>query len=133
VALGYSAFALAWMEKTELAIERAQRALRLNPFDNCISYMAIAIAKFQAKQYEEARDAARRAVDSNPGFSVPHILHAAALVRAGRIAEAKAAAQRARTLDPTFTTRRWSVTVGLVPAVFEPIADALREVGIPDE
>ncbi len=32
-ALGCSAVTLAWMGKTELAIERAQRALRLSPFD----------------------------------------------------------------------------------------------------
>ena len=33
--------------------------------------------------------------------------------------------------DPTFTTRNWSVTVGLAPEVFMPFADALHEAGVP--
>jgi TolB-like protein/Tfp pilus assembly protein PilF len=132
-ALANSSFAIAWMGRSDLAIERAQRALRLSPYDTAVPYMAIAIARFQAEQYEEARDAARRAVESNPKFSVPYVLHAVALARLGQIAEAKVAAQQARALDPTFTMRRWSATVGLVPAVFSPFADAWREMGMPEE
>jgi TolB-like protein/Tfp pilus assembly protein PilF len=132
VALGNSAFALAWMGETDRAIERARRALRVSPFDTLIAYLAIAIAQFHAKRYDEAREAARRAAESNPSFSVPHILLGVALVPLGRSAEAKAAAQRVLELDPGFTMRSWSVTVGVVPSVFEPFVKAWRKLGFVD-
>jgi TolB-like protein/Tfp pilus assembly protein PilF len=130
LALGVSAFTLAWMGKTEPAIERARRALRLSPFDTMLPHMAIALASFHLRRYEEARDAARRAVEANPGFSVPHILLAVALARLGRSADAKTEAERVLALDPTFTMGRWSVTVGHVADVFLPIADAWRDLGM---
>jgi adenylate cyclase len=132
-ALGCSAVILAWMGKTEVAIERAQTALRLSPFDamNYLPNNGLAIAYFHTKRYEEALDAARRAVEINPRFSVPHALLAAALVRLGRHEEARAAAQRVLALHPAFTVRGFLVTVGLSPAVFTPFADAWREAGLP--
>jgi TolB-like protein/Tfp pilus assembly protein PilF len=128
VALSNSAFVLAWMGKTEQAIERAHRALQLSPFETWNAYMAIAVAEFHAVRYGDAREAARRAVESNPDFSVPHVLLAVALVRLGCIEEARVEARRVLALDPTFTTRRWSVTVGVVDSVFDPFAEAWREI-----
>ena len=130
VALCNSAFVLAWMGNTELAIERAHRALRLSPLDTWNAYLAIAIAQFHAKQYDAALAAARRAVESNPKFSVPYILLAVALVRLGCLDDAKVQAQQVLALDPTFTIQRWFVTVGVCPAVFDPIAQAWREMGL---
>jgi TolB-like protein/tetratricopeptide (TPR) repeat protein len=134
-ALCCSSVALAWMGKAELAIERAQRALRLSPFDslNYLSYDALAISYMHTRRYEEARNAARGAVESNPGFSVPHALLAATLVRLGRDEEAAVAALRVLALDPTFTIRRFSITVGLVSAVFAPFAEAWRAAGLPED
>jgi hypothetical protein len=54
-------------------------------------------------------------------------------MRLDRRSEAIAEAQRVRELDPTFTIRNWSVTVGIVPEIFSLFADALRDAGIPDE
>jgi TolB-like protein/Tfp pilus assembly protein PilF len=133
-ALGCSAVALSWMGEPERAIERAQRALRLSPFDtlNYMAYDALSVAYFHAGRYEDACEAAQRAIESNPGFSVPHTLLAAAFVRLGRRAEANAAAHRALALNPTFTVSGYCVTVGHVPGVFESYATAWREAGIPD-
>jgi TolB-like protein len=128
VALGNSAVVYAWMGNPELAIERANRALRVSPFDTWIGYLAIAVAQFHSKNYNEAHEAARRAVEANPQFSVPHLLLAIALVRLGRLEEAKAAAQTVLALDPTLTMARWSVSVGIVDAVFKPFADAWSEI-----
>src|SRR6267378_144950 len=133
VALSNSAFVLAWMGNSETAIERAQRAIKLSPFDTSNSYLALAVAHFHSKNYENSRDAAQRAVEANPAFSVPRVLHCAALMRVDRRSEAIAEAQRVRELDPTFTIRNWSVTVGIVPEIFSLFADALRDAGIPDE
>jgi tetratricopeptide (TPR) repeat protein len=132
VALSASAFVLAWMGDSELVVERAQRALRLSPFDTLNSYLALAVAHFHAQRYEAARDASRRAVESNPLSSIPHVLLAVALVRLRRLDEARVAAQHAIALDPTFTMPRWSVTVGVAAEVFGPFAEAWREIEGPD-
>jgi hypothetical protein len=55
------------------------------------------------------------------------------LVRLGREEEANAEAQRVLSLDPTFSIRRFSVTVGIEPAVFTPLAEAWRSAGLPVE
>jgi adenylate cyclase len=122
------------MGKPELAIERAQRAVRLSPFDslNALSNNALAIAYFHTGRYEEARDAAGRAVECNPRYSIAHSLLAAALVRLGREKEAKLAAERALALDSTLSIHARSLMCGLEPTVFAPIAAAWREAGIPD-
>jgi TolB-like protein/Tfp pilus assembly protein PilF len=132
-ALGSSAFALAWMGQGELAIERALRALRHSPLDALNSHLALSVAHFHAGRYAEARKAARRAAESNPTFSVPQVLVAAALTRLGRDEEARIAARRARSLDPSFTIQRFSMAVGLVPAVFSTFAEAWRDAGLPDQ
>lgn len=134
-ALGCSAVALAWMGQAETAIDRAERALRLSPFDplNYMSYDALAVACFQRRRYEEACDAARHAIESNPHFSVPRILLAASLVRLGRLEDASIAAARALALDPMFTISGYRVTVGHVAELFDRFADAWRKAGIPDE
>src|SRR5882762_5575033 len=131
VALSNSAFVLAWMGNSEIAIERAQRAITLSPFDTSNSYLALAVAYFHIKNHEKSRYAAHRAVEANPTFSVPRVLHCAALMRVDRRSEAIAEAQRVRELDPTFTIHNWSVTVGIVPEIFSLFADALRAAGIP--
>ncbi|MDC8451219.1 MAG: hypothetical protein LV473_23145, partial [Nitrospira sp.] len=75
---------------------------------------------------------ARRAVESNPHFSVPYAYLSAALVRLGRLTEAKRAAQQLQIRDPGFTIRRFAATVGRVSAVFDSFAEAWRAAGLPD-
>jgi TolB-like protein len=132
VALGNSAFAYAWMGKTVLAIERARLALRLSPFDTLLPYLALAIAEYSDGRYREALDAARRAVESNPQFSVPRILLTVALVRLDRLDEARAEANQLLVLDPGFTMQAWAATVGKNPEVFERFADAWKKLGMLD-
>ena len=130
VALSNSAFVCAWMGNPELAMERANRALRLSPFDTWVANMAISVAQFHATRYEEARDAARRAIQANPNFSVPHILLAVALVRLGCLEEAKVEARTVLALDPTHTMPCWAVAIGKVEAIFKPFADAWAEIEV---
>lgn len=132
-ALSLSAIALAWMGKCELAIERAERAIRLSPFDsyNFRPHLALAIAHFQNERYEAAVDAARSAVDYSPSFSIARAILAGALWRLGRTAEASAVAREVLEREPTFTIRGFSLIVELEPAVFKPFVDAWRQVGLP--
>jgi len=132
-ALSLSAGTLAWMGKAELAIERAQRALRLCPFDfyNFRSHYALAIAHFSCQRYTDALDAARSALNANPRFSTARAVLAAALLRVGRMGEGKAAAQEVLESEPTFTIHALSLVAGLEPAVFKSFADTWRELGLP--
>jgi TolB-like protein/Tfp pilus assembly protein PilF len=132
-ALGNSAFHLAWMGKTDIAIERASRALRFSPLEPLLPYLALSVAHYIEGRYEEARSAARRAVEATPQFSVPCLLLSAACQRLGRTEEARAAANQAGSLDPTFTIRTISLSLGKVPEVFSAFADAWREAGLPDQ
>ena len=123
------------MGRSELAIERAERALRLSLFDfyNFRAHHALAIVHFCNQQYGDAVEAERSAVNANPRFSVAHAVLAAALLRAGRAAEAKAAARDVLEHEPTFTIRSLRIVAGeLNPAVFKPLAEAWREIGLPE-
>jgi len=133
-ALSLSAVTLAWMGKTELAIERAQRALRLSPFDslNFWPNIALALAYFHTQRYGDAADAARSAIESNPGFGILRAVLTAALMRLGRVEEAKAAARGVLECDPSWTIHGHRDIVGFEPTVFRPLADAWREVGLPE-
>jgi hypothetical protein len=71
-------------------------------------------------------------VELNPTFSVPYAYLAAALIGAGRVEEAKAAAQSVLRLDPSFTIGRYAVVVGVNPDVFSKFAEAWRAAGLPD-
>jgi TolB-like protein len=134
-ALNCSALVLSWMGQTELAIERAQRALRFSPFDflNYLAYNALSISYFHIGRYREAHEASGCSVQLNPRFSVSRAFLTAALVRLGRNDDAKAEAQRVLSLDPTFSVRRFSVTAGIEAAVYTPLADAWCEAGLPLE
>jgi TolB-like protein len=133
-ALSLSAIALAWMGKSALAIERARRAIRLSPFDtyNFRSHSALAIAYFYLRQYKNAVDAARDAINYNLTFSISRAVLAAALLRCGRAAEAKITAREVIECEPTFTIRGLSLGAEFEPAVFGPFADAWRELGLPE-
>ncbi len=130
IALATSAYVCAWMGEAELALERARHALQLSPFDTLIASLAIAVVEFHRERYREAHEAARRAVEANPQFSVSYILLAVVLVRLGRLDEARTVARRVMTLDPTFSMRAWAATNGKVPAVFDPFAEAWQDLDL---
>lgn len=132
-ALCSSALALSWMGTTDIAIDRATRALRLSPFDplNYLSYNALAICYLHTRQFDEARDVAARSVQLNPRFSVSRAFLVAALSRLGRADEAAGEVRRLLEIDPAFSIRRFSVTVDIEPAVFTPLAEAWQRAGLP--
>ncbi len=82
-------------------------------------------------RYEEAANAARRVVQSNPGFSVARCLLAAALAKLGRTEDAKAAAVRVLALQPSFSSSGICGAIGIAPARAEALTEAWREAGLP--
>jgi TolB-like protein len=132
-ALCSSALALSWMGTTEVAVDRATRALRLSPFDplNYLSYNALAISYLHTGQFADAREVAMRSVQLNPRFSVSRAFLVAALSRLGRLEEATDETRRLLDLDSTFSIQRFSVTVDIGSAVFLPLAEAWQRAGLP--
>ncbi len=132
-ALFFGSNALAYAGEAERAINWAQRALRISPFDrlNYTAYNGLAIAHFLRGSYDEAEHAARRAVQSNPSFSVSHSLLAAALARLERIEEAKAEALQVLALHPSFSAARFCAVAGIPVALAESLADAWSASGLP--
>ena len=134
-ALSCSALILAFKGEFEAAMERAQRALRLSPFDslNYLSYNALVVSHLCSARYEAAHEAGRRSVQLNPRFSVCHAFLAAALAALGRIDEARAEGQRVLTLEPTFTINRFLAVAGFEVAVFNQLSEAWRAAGLPTD
>jgi TolB-like protein/Tfp pilus assembly protein PilF len=132
-ALCSSALALSWMGTADVAVDRAERALRLSPFDplNYLSYNALAISYLHTRQFAQAYDVATRSVGLNPRFSVSRAFLTAALSRLGRLQEAASEARQLLAIDPGFSIRRFSVTVDIEPSVFAPIAEAWQQAGLP--
>ncbi len=132
-ALFFGSNALAYAGEAERAVEWAERALRISPFDrlNYTAYHALAIGHFLRGRYDEATHAARRAVQSIPNFSVSLGLLAAALAKLGRVEEAKAVALHMLALEPSFSAARLSAALGLPAALAEPLANAWAAAGLP--
>jgi TolB-like protein/Tfp pilus assembly protein PilF len=132
-ALCWNAAILAWTGKSDLAIERAQRALRLGPCDSLIwrAHHALSIAYFHGRRYADAAEAAQNVVDANPVYSLPRAILAAALVRLGRQDDATAMAKTVLEHEPSFTISGTARYAALDPMVFGAFAEAWRDVGLP--
>src|SRR4030095_1021551 len=91
---GFSAISRGLWGEDSTAIEHARMGIRLSPYDPLVylPYIGLAYAHLFEGNFVEAASAASRASAANPRFSVPRYLHAAALVRLGRLDEAKAMA-----------------------------------------
>jgi len=133
LALGFSAVTRAWRGESAIAIQQAEQALRLSPFDplSNIRHMAIAIAHFVAGRFEEAA-AANRAAQAHPRFSPPYWMRAAALANLGRIDDAKIMAQRLLEVQPQFTITSITSAPFANPEILAALGQALRRVGLPE-
>jgi adenylate cyclase len=125
---------LAWGGEAERAIEWAQHGLRLSPFDPWAfaAFGSVTLGHFQRGRYEEAANAAYRAVQSNPAHSINHVLLAAPLAKLGRLDEAKAASARVLELQPAFRYGRQLSGVDCAPALAASLSEALSATGLPE-
>jgi adenylate cyclase len=133
LALFVGSVVLAYAGEAERAIEWGERALRLSPIDR-LAYAtphATAIAQILRGRHQEAVNAARRAVQFNPRFSVAHSMLAAALAKSGRSEEAKGAARQVLALQPSFSARGFCDAIAMVPELAEILTEAWGEAGLP--
>ena len=134
LAFGFSSIVRAWRGDTATAIAHAKIGIRLSPYDPLIHlpYVGLAHAHFLAREWAYAADAARKASQANPRFSVPVYLLAAALTRLGRLEEAKSTAARLLELQPGFTVSGMVAGHPVRIEVMASLGDALRELGLPE-
>jgi TolB-like protein/tetratricopeptide (TPR) repeat protein len=134
LAFGFSSIVRAWMGDTTTAIGHGGMGIRLSPYDPLIylPYVGLAYAHFFAGDWEQAANAARRASQVNPRFSVPCYLLSAALVRLGRISEAMSSARRVLECQPSFTVSGLVSGNITAPERMDILADALRQAGLPE-
>jgi adenylate cyclase len=135
LALGFSSVVRAWKGDDAIAVEQANRALRLSPFDPLIylPYVGLAYAHFAASRFEATVAAASLATQSNPRFSVPQILHAAALGSLGRREDAKTVVQRLLELQPGITVATAILSARYInPKNIAALQMALHEAGLPE-
>jgi len=136
LALGLSSIVRAWKGDDAIAVEHAERAIRLSPFDPLIylPYVGLAYAHFAAGRFEETLAAASLAIQSSPRFTVPIILHAAALSSLDRSEDAKTVVQRLLELQPGITVATAILSARYVdPENIAALGDALRRAGLPEE
>ncbi len=124
---------LAWAGEADRAIDWGERAVRLSPFDplGFLALDGISLGHFMRGRHAEAADAARKAIQVNPLFSVNYICLVAALVGLGQTADAKSAAARLIELQPTFSIGRQCAAVGVVPSLTAALTSAVCSVGLP--
>ena len=120
---------------SEISRRHAQHAIRISPRNpsHWVSFTHIAVANLQDARYQQAADAARKALQLNSYVVPTHLILAASCAHLGHIEEAKAAIARALELNPKLTIAR-------LPEFF-PIAgyknldaylDGLRKAGLSD-
>jgi adenylate cyclase len=133
IVLILGSLAMGWANEAERALEWGERAIRLSPFDPLIyaAHIGLAVGHFAKDRYEEAMNAARRAVKSNPGFSGAHWVLAASLAGLGRIPEATLATAQVLALSPSFTTAGTCACIGVPAALAAPFTKACHAAGLP--
>jgi TolB-like protein/class 3 adenylate cyclase len=135
LALGFSSIVRAWKGDDAIAVEQANRALRLSPFDPLIQlpYVGLAYAHFAAGRFEETVAAASLATQSNPRFTVPQILHAAALGCLDRREDGETVVQGLLELQPGITVGTAILSARYTdPKNIAALANALRRAGLPE-
>ena len=121
--------------EAERAIEWSERALRLSPFDPWRSSslpVALSLGRFLRGEYNEAADAVRMAVQSDPGFSIAHMMLAAMLAKLDRLDDAKVAAARALELQPGLRFGGFLAGVKCAPVLAASLTETLRPTGLPE-
>ena len=124
---------LGWAGEADRAIDWGERAVRLSPFDplSFLAFDGISLGHFIRGRYFEAADAARKAIQVNPLFSVNYVCLIAALARLGQTADAKSAAARLIELQPSFSISRQCAAVGVVSSLTAALTNAVCPVGLP--
>jgi TolB-like protein len=118
----------AWAERYDIAVEFAERALRLSPFDPArhLAFAALARSRLFQGNPSLALAAARRAVQASPGHLPSHGYMIISLVRLGLTGELSTTVERLLANVPRASLSQFAAHV-----VFRPFMKELSAAGLP--
>jgi len=133
VAYGSLGTALSLVGRIDESIANQEIAIRSNPRDPSIffRFTGIALAHYLAGRYDTAIEWASKAVHRMPKWYLGHFLLAASLMRANRLAEAKAAVDRCREALPDASVAQLDILPLKDATEMERLSDSLRAAGLP--
>jgi adenylate cyclase len=130
-AYGAYAAALLFACRPEEAIPLLQKAIRLNPNANPITFVNFGYALLMTGRFEEAVSAFKKALQRAPDHPLAHIGLGATYSLMGREKEARAEAEEILRINPKFSLDHFKKTSPYKdPSEIDKIADALRKAGL---
>jgi adenylate cyclase len=104
LAWALSSCTLSYIGRSTNALQHAEHALRLSPYDPglCFYYTTMALAHYAAGRYEQAADWAIMSDGERPGYTANLRYMIASLAALDRLDEARAAAARLMAIEPGF-------------------------------
>jgi TolB-like protein/class 3 adenylate cyclase/Tfp pilus assembly protein PilF len=112
------------------ALDYAERAIRLSPFDLLVAvgHAAQGVSLIQLERYKEASIAHDRSVQANPTLSSFRFLAACAHALAGDLEAARTSAQRGLEMEPSFRIRFFYEL--MIPELADRFANGARLIGL---
>jgi adenylate cyclase len=135
MALVHAGWVRGYMGFPQEAVDALHRSMRLSPRDPMLfrAQSALAYAHFLLKEFDEAIAAGRRAIESNPNYTVPYRTVASALAHAGRIDEARGLIARLAVLVPDLSLSTLpELVVYKHSGGLDLILEGLRMAGVPE-
>jgi TolB-like protein len=123
------------LNKPDVAIERFNRAMRLNPNDPQMyaTQDGMAVAHFVAGRYGEAVSWAKTALREKPDFVLPMCVAAASAACAEQLSEAQKTVARLQQLYPNLRISHLEDQILIeLGSNFERFAEGLRKAGLPE-
>lgn len=131
-----SSVTLSSLGRNKEAVDAAERALRLSPFDQSLFayYAFLGIVYYDAGAFEKAISWLSRSLAENPRYTTSLRTLIVALVAAGRIEKARDIAKEFMKLEPGFriSTYRQALRLYQDPAQSEAFRERLRAARIPE-
>jgi adenylate cyclase len=130
-----SGWVSAFQNRSGRAIEALQRAIRLSPLDplGWLFTTGLAFAYCIAEQYEEATEAADRALRERPHNTAAIRTKVASCSHLGRIEEAREWLQRLLELQPGYTIADFTAQQPLPQEIRAVYTQGFRKAGLPEE
>ena len=117
--------------RPEEGLEKILKAMKINPHHPFNYTFHLGQAYFTLHRYQEAIDALREALESNPASERIHVWLAAALARAGAMDDARWEATQVRILNSEFSLQRMQQSLPFSnPADRQHVIDSLRMAGL---
>jgi adenylate cyclase len=129
---GHLGMAYGLDDQPDKAIAHLEQATRMSPHDpqTFLFNTNLAIAHYVAERYAEAVAFGRKAVQQRPGFTPGLRIYAASLAQTGQIAEASAALDQLKSLQPETSIAWIEENIPYKPQAMAKLVAGLRKAGL---